>query len=247
MSTATNLASSYRKTCDFLQEFGVQLQLPQLTIATGFVYFHRFFAIKDFSEYDRINIAIACLFLAGKVEETPKKLKDVIQISHKLSHQFFTPKEKYNTLKLDSPQYEDLQKRIVIYERIILQALSFDLNVEHPYKYLLEYIKKMNGNRGLAQTAWNFVNDSLRSSLCLKYRPQLIACAAIYLASKRQWWIGIFIEAPQRDFDDICCQILELYPDDFPLKREVQLFSNGGVFGFFMDRENKISSNNSIG
>jgi cyclin T len=46
--------------------------------------------------------------------------------------------------------------------------------------------------------AWNFVNDSLRTTLCLQFKPQLIASAAIYLASKflkydlpegkKPWW-----------------------------------------------------------
>jgi hypothetical protein len=87
--------------------------------------------------------------------------------------------------------------------------VAFDLTVEHPYKYLLTYVKGIKGNRNLAQVAWNFVNDrfelfiyiskySLRTTLCLQFKPQLIASAAIYLASKflkyelpegkKPWW-----------------------------------------------------------
>lgn len=32
--------------------------------------------------------------------------------------------------------------------------------------------------------AWNFVNDSLRTSLLLQYRPPLIAAASLQLAAK---------------------------------------------------------------
>ena len=39
-------------------------------------------------------------------------------------------------------------------------------------------------SRELAQVAWNFVNDSLFTTCCLKYAPKLIATAALYLASK---------------------------------------------------------------
>lgn len=56
----------------------------------------------------------------------------------------------------------------------------------------------LKGNRNLAQVAWNFVNDSLRTTICLQFKPQLIASAAIYLASKflkyqlpegkKPWW-----------------------------------------------------------
>jgi len=219
-----------RQTCEYLQQLGVWLQLPQLTIATGFVYFHRFFALKDFEDHDRLSVGIACLFLAGKVEETPKKLKDVILLSHKLRHHFYSPKEKYVPLKLDSPKYEDEREKILLAERLVLQTIAFDFIVEHPYKFLLDYVKRVNGGQELAQSAWNFVNDSLRTMLCLQYRPQIIACAAIYLASKRpsnKWWERMTNEASKRELDDISDQILELYPDEFPLKQQSKLANSG--------------------
>lgn len=78
----------------------------------------------------------------------------------------------------------------------------------------------ITGNRNLAQVAWNFVNDSLRTTLCLQFRPQLIASAAIYLASKflkiqltrtgeKPWW-EVF-DAKIEDLEEISNQILDLY------------------------------------
>eukprot|EP01124_Arcella_intermedia_P020889 TRINITY_DN2848_c0_g2_i2.p1 TRINITY_DN2848_c0_g2~~TRINITY_DN2848_c0_g2_i2.p1 ORF type:complete len:736 (+),score=141.52 TRINITY_DN2848_c0_g2_i2:221-2428(+) len=216
-------AAKYRKqSCDFLQRVGVGLKLPQLTIATGFVYFHRFFALRDFNDFDRIHIGVACLFLAGKVEETPKKLRDVIQVSHKLQHQMFSPKERFIPLKLDSPKYEEIREKILLSERIVLQTISFDFTVEHPYKFLLEYIRKIDGKE-LAQSAWNFVNDSMRTMMCLQYKPQVIACAAIYLASQRQiskhTWENLYKGITVQDLEDISAQILDLYPDGYPVKK----------------------------
>ena len=89
----------------FLQECGKQLKLPQIAIATALVYFHRFYLVNSFKKTDRyvsksllknfflLNIrnciyfvsywlkkmvSVSCIFLAGKVEEYPQKLKDTI-------------------------------------------------------------------------------------------------------------------------------------------------------------------------
>ena len=51
---------------------------PQLTIATAIVFYHRFYSRQSYDCYDRFRVATTCLFLAGKVEETPKKIKDVV-------------------------------------------------------------------------------------------------------------------------------------------------------------------------
>jgi cyclin T len=48
----------------------------------------------------------------------------------------------------------------LIGERVVLVTLGFDLNVHHPYKPLVEAIKKFKvAQNALAQVAWNFVND----------------------------------------------------------------------------------------
>merc|ERR1711991_900151 len=57
---------------EFLQNVGMKLRLPQLTIATAVVYFQRFYVVHSLKKYDIFKIAATSLFLAGKVEETPK-------------------------------------------------------------------------------------------------------------------------------------------------------------------------------
>ena len=56
--------------------------------------------------------------------------------------------------------YEQQKELILLGERVVLATLGFDLNVQHPYKPLVEAIKKFNvAKNALAQVAWNFVND----------------------------------------------------------------------------------------
>ena len=59
---------------------------PQLSIATAIVFYHRFYARESYEAYERFQVATTCLFLASKVEETPKKLREVIIETYKVQH-----------------------------------------------------------------------------------------------------------------------------------------------------------------
>ncbi|KAK6050752.1 hypothetical protein COOONC_11742 [Cooperia oncophora] len=48
------------------------------TIGTASIYFHRFYMFHSLQEFPREMVAMGCLFLAGKVSETPKKCKDIV-------------------------------------------------------------------------------------------------------------------------------------------------------------------------
>ena len=64
-------------------------------------------------------MATCCLFLAGKVEETPKKCKDIV----KAAKTYLEAKQ----LKKHADAFgEDPIKEIMTYERILLQTIKFD-------------------------------------------------------------------------------------------------------------------------
>eukprot|EP01118_Nematostelium_gracile_P018865 TRINITY_DN8535_c0_g1_i1.p1 TRINITY_DN8535_c0_g1~~TRINITY_DN8535_c0_g1_i1.p1 ORF type:complete len:456 (-),score=89.12 TRINITY_DN8535_c0_g1_i1:63-1346(-) len=209
-----------RATCAFLQDTGMKLNLPQLTIATAIVFFHRFFAARRFTEYDRHTIATTCVFLAGKVEETPKKLRDIINASESLKYRDVVPPRK--PLDEQSPEMLTLKEKILAHELIILQTLAFEMTIEHPYKYLLKFVMQISGDKTLAQTAWNFINDSLRTTLCLQHKPDMIAAAAIHLAAKflkytlpmEPPWYEVF-NVKLEILQQIGNQILDLYDNNF--------------------------------
>ena len=51
-----------------------------VAIATAHQIFHRFYYRKSFLKCDMLTVCTASLFLAAKIEETPRKLKDVISV-----------------------------------------------------------------------------------------------------------------------------------------------------------------------
>lgn len=145
----------YRKEgARFIIDTGSKMDLGYNTVATGVVYFHRFYMFHSFRTFPRYITACCCLFLAGKVEETPKKCKDIIKVAKSL-----LTEQKFATFG------EDPKEEVMTLERILLQTIKFDLQVEHPYGYLLKYAKCLKGDKGklqkMVQMAWTFVNDRL--------------------------------------------------------------------------------------
>ncbi|XP_028398803.1 cyclin-K-like [Dendronephthya gigantea] len=208
-----------REGCRFIMDMGNKLGLRYDTMATGVIYFHRFYMKQSFNTFPRWVTACACLFLAGKVEETPKKCRDIITVAKKMltEHHF--------RLFGENPREE-----VMIYERVLLQTIKFDLQVEHPYGILLKIGKLLKGDKGkvqkLVQMAWTFVNDSLSTSLSLRKRPEVLAIAHLSLAgrlanfdlksstdspSSKPWWYSFNKECQELVVEEICNEMLELY------------------------------------
>ncbi|CAH2085060.1 unnamed protein product [Euphydryas editha] len=206
----------YRKEgARFIIDTGSKMDLGYNTVATGVVYFHRFYMFHSFRTFPRYITACCCLFLAGKVEETPKKCKDIIKVAKSLLNE-----HKFSTFG------EDPKEEVMTLERILLQTIKFDLQVEHPYGYLLKYAKCLKGDKTklqkMVQMAWTFVNDSLCTTLCLQWEPEVIAVALMFLAGKLSkfevvdwngrtpkhtaWWDMFVEDITMELLEDICHQ-----------------------------------------
>lgn len=48
------------------------------------------------------------------------------------------------------------QEEVMVLERILLQTIKFDLQVEHPYMFLLRYVKQLKGNFGRMRQLGDF-------------------------------------------------------------------------------------------
>ncbi|ESN94344.1 hypothetical protein HELRODRAFT_107709 [Helobdella robusta] len=214
--------SRYRRDgARFIIDAGAKMGLKYDTCATGVVLFHRFYMFHSFIEFPRCVTAACCLFLAGKVEETPKKCKDLIKVTKSM-----LTDAQLATFK------EDPREEIMTLERILLQTIKFDLIIEHPYSFLLKFAKLIKGDKGkiqrLVQMSWTFINDSLCTTLSLQWEPEVIAVALMYLASRlskfeitdwhgkplgfRGKWYDYFVEDVSLDLlEDICHQVLDLY------------------------------------
>ncbi|MCP9264615.1 Cyclin-K [Dirofilaria immitis] len=115
-------------------------------------------------------------------------------------------------------------------ERVLLQTIKFDLHVDHPYTFLLQYQKVFKLDREKKQTvlqnAWTFVNDSISTTLCLMWEPEVIAISLIYMALKmtkldncdwvdrrpsEQWWDQFVANLTSDMMEDVCHKVLDYY------------------------------------
>ncbi|KAI4371851.1 hypothetical protein MLD38_010151 [Melastoma candidum] len=236
--------------CTYLQDLGIRLKVPQVTIATAIIFCHRFFLRQSLAKSDRRTIATVCMFLAGKVEETPRPLKDVIVVSYEIIHK----KDPAAAQRIKQKEVYEQQKELILMgERVVLATLGFDLNVHHPYKPLVEAIKKFRvAQNALAQVAWNFVNDGLRTSLCLQFKPHHIAAGAIFLAAKflkvklpsdgeKAWWQEF--DVTPRQLEEVSNQMLELYEQNkVPPSQGSEVDGSGG--GGSASRSSKLPATN---
>lgn len=79
----------------------------------------------------------------------------------------------------------------------------------------------------------NYMNDSLRTDIFLRYRPEIIACACIYLSARELQiplpdnppWYLIF-EADEESIRNICVRILHLYTHKTKSQEELESIVN---------------------
>ncbi|XP_068184906.1 cyclin-T2a isoform X2 [Antennarius striatus] len=175
---------SYRQqAANLIQDMGQRLNVSQLTINTAIVYMHRFYMHHSFTKFHRNIISPTTLFLAAKVEEQPRKLEHVIKVAHAC----LNPQEP--PLDTKSNAYLQQAQELVILESIVLQALGFEITIDHPHTDVVKCSQLVRASKDLAQTSYFMATNSLHlTTFCLQYKPTVIACVCIHLACKWSNW-----------------------------------------------------------
>ncbi|XP_073036052.1 cyclin-T1-3-like isoform X1 [Primulina eburnea] len=203
--------------CSYLQNLGIELKVPQVTIATATILCHRFYMHQSHAKNHWQAVANASMFLACKVDDTPRWLRDLVVAAYKLMYRW----DPSAPQRIRQKEVYDKQKNLILMgETLILATVAFDLNIQLPYKPLVAALNSMEiSQKEVAKVAWNFVNDWLRTTLCLQYKPHYIAAGSIFLAAKLQkiklpssngkaWWMQFDVSPKQ--LEEVIQQMLQL-------------------------------------
>mmetsp|Transcript_39088 Transcript_39088/g.96206 ORF Transcript_39088/g.96206 Transcript_39088/m.96206 type:complete len:437 (+) Transcript_39088:94-1404(+) len=234
--------------CEFIRDVGKSLNMYKPALSCACVLFSRFYARNGFndnrprswsledwqtflpqkgrntSNLERRLVAVGCLFLAGKIEDNPKKVNDIVKAYHHAVR-------RGHTLDMDEQRF--LRDTILAYERLLLQDIEFDMIVEAPVAFnqmalLLKYVTRKNYQEDepadvifkLKDLVWEdlteegaqmlsfaaqFVDASLLTTLWLQYDAPTIAIGIVwmtskffYYAGKKGWW-----ERLERQFQEL--------------------------------------------
>ncbi|KAJ1760141.1 hypothetical protein LPJ77_000134 [Coemansia sp. RSA 2523] len=166
------------KACTLVYAAARKLQLPQITSASACVYLHRFFMRHSLKEYHHYNVAATCLFLACKAEESLRKLDVFIPVIA------YYASKGHRKAVVGTSEYDKWRSVIVTTEPIVLEALCFDMVVDHPHVSLVHMLERTPLDERRKQMAWSFVADCMRVPVCLVHEARTVAGAAVELAMR---------------------------------------------------------------
>ncbi|KAJ3078585.1 hypothetical protein HK102_004384 [Quaeritorhiza haematococci] len=145
--------------CELIETAGILLKLPQVAMATAQVLLQRFYYTTSFKAMGIRDVVMGSIFLASKIEECPRKIRDIINVfDYLISYYRGIP---YKPLEYSGQKFYEYKDGMIAAEINILAKLGFNVHVQHAYGFMINYLKILNlaDNREFAQKAWNYLND----------------------------------------------------------------------------------------
>lgn len=164
-------------------ECAIKLNLKPLTSSTAAIIFHKFYREVDINYYDEYLMVSSSIYLAGKIKDEPIKTRDIINVAHCTLNRGSSPLEL-------GDEYWSMRDAIIQGELLLTRMLKFELNIEHPHKYMIHYMKSLKDWFGesnwnsmpIAKVAFSFLQDFHHSPAILNYKPSHIAICCLSLA-----------------------------------------------------------------
>ncbi|XP_064593124.1 cyclin-Q [Zonotrichia leucophrys gambelii] len=169
----------------FIMEAGVKLGLGSPALSTACASFHAFAAAVAGPGRARCPgpdwhlVAAAALFVAAKAQGTPRRARDVLNVTLRCLQPGSAPPA------LDG-EFWQLRDSLLQCELLLLRVLRFRLPQAHPHRYLLQYLLALGRWAGgpwgrVPGVSWALLRDGAAGGLGLRHPPPHLAAAALHL------------------------------------------------------------------
>ncbi|WBW71700.1 Lsk1 associated cyclin [Schizosaccharomyces osmophilus] len=217
---------------NWISEMSRSLKFPVRTSGLAMLLISRIQLFYSLAELPLIECATACLFVACKVEDTAKKLREILLIHFQHKHP-----------GLDADTHaqiiDEVKRKVLGLERMILELLCFDFRVRDPHTYVIKFAKSLNFTPNTITVAWNICTDAYRTFAPLKYPVSVIAIAALSITCKLQKLSQPIIPrnfcAPTLLTEGAIADLLDLYMHFQPYTILGQMYPTDLLLGLCVD------------
>ncbi|KAJ1746935.1 RNA polymerase II C-terminal domain kinase beta subunit [Coemansia sp. RSA 1821] len=174
---------SAMKSCILVKKVGRSLGFPCRTISTAQLLVHRVHILQpsaSFSKYSSSDLGAACLLVAAKMEETIKKLRDILAHSYLL----FTKSEdtEFEPQSVPTSVTDKMRASVLAAEQFILDAIGFEFRTTHPHLLYTKLAKMSGVNDQVALSGWLILSDAFFTTLPIQYPAVVMAAGSLALA-----------------------------------------------------------------
>jgi len=210
--------------CELISCAGILLRHSVFVINHAMVLFHRYYYSSSFRDADVWGVAQAALYVASKLEEDQRRIMHVVAVFRRMRLRYL------DASLIEEPMSdEEYVKYAFRFERDLLKQIGYVCYVEQPHRFVIPFcniiFKDIDESllKAIRQKAWNYINDSFRTTLCCRFPGENVACGAVYLAA-RQVGITLPKDIPWTECLDtsvealyaVVQELLELYTQPAP-------------------------------
>lgn len=157
---------------------------------------HRYAAVVEDNTEWRWILA-ACLFLACKTSEDPRRLRDMINVAEMIDWKTDPDVIQWRSRPPDlDDNYWKSKERLVETEQKVLRWLAFDCLVSHPHRAVLAMAESLELKEDDILASWCKLNDCLFHVEALQSNVLALAAAVVNVTCdlEARWWIDFGVD-----------------------------------------------------